>query len=196
MQYGRSIMQRTNHFRYAVLAGALVALSGAFSVARAQDPEDLQRGVARISVINGDVNVRRGETSEWVAGVVNAPLLTGDHIATGPNSRAEIEFDANNVLRLGANAELRLTQVEYGRYQLDLAHGLMTYRLLRPSDSTAEIDTPSVSVRPSRAGSVRISVSESGETEVVARNNDVEIFTPKGYPWLRSGQAMVARVAA
>src|SRR5947207_15543335 len=120
-------MQRTKHFRYAALAGAVLAVSGAFVPARAQDPDDLQRGVARVRVINGDVNVRRGETSEWVAGVVNAPLQTGDHIATGPNSRAEIEFDANNVLRLGANAELRLTQVEYGRYQLDLAHGLMTY---------------------------------------------------------------------
>src|SRR5215467_4862021 len=82
----------------------------------AQDPDDLKRGVARISLINGDVSVRRGDSGEWIAGVINAPLLTDDSVATGPNSRAEIQFDASNILRLGANAELRLSQLEYGRY--------------------------------------------------------------------------------
>src|ERR1017187_5990035 len=49
---------------------------------RAQDPDDLKRGVARISLMNGDVSVRRGDSGEWVAGVINAPLLTDDRVAT------------------------------------------------------------------------------------------------------------------
>src|SRR6266550_6346596 len=99
-------MARINHFRYLALAGALLAAAGTLTPARAQDADDLKRGVARISLINGDVNVRRGDSGDWVAGVINAPLMTGDRIATGPSSRAEIEFDASNVLRVGANAEV------------------------------------------------------------------------------------------
>src|SRR5690348_1900301 len=172
-------MRGTHHLRYLALTGALLAAAGAFTPVRAQDPDDLKRGVARISLINGDVSVRRGDSGEWVAGVINAPLLTDDHVATGPNSRAEIQFDASNVLRLGANAELRLSQLEYGRYQMELAHGVVTYRMLRATEGNIEVDTPSLSVRPSRPGSYRVSVNESGETEVTARNGDVEVFTPR-----------------
>ena len=186
-------MRRAHFLNPFALAAALAAIAGTVTPVRAQDPDDLQRGVARISVMNGDVNVRRGDSGDWVAGVINAPLMTGDHIATGPASRAEIEFDASNVLRLGANAEVNLAQLEYGRYQLELARGLSTFRILRPNDVNIEIDTPSVSVRPSRAGSVRILVSDAGETEVTARGGDVEVFTPRGSQWIRSGQTMMAR---
>ena len=186
-------MRRNHLYTPIALAAALVAMAGTLTPVRAQDSDDLQRGVARISLMNGDVNVRRGDSGDWVAGVINAPLMTGDHIATGPSSRAEIQFDANNAIRLGANAEVNLAQVEYGRYQLELARGLSTFRILRQNDVNIEIDTPSVSVRPSRVGSVRILVSDAGETEVTARGGDVEIFTPRGSQWIRSGQTMMAR---
>ena len=189
-------MGRLGKFRFLALTGAVLFLAGSLTPARAQDPDDLKRGVARISLINGDVSVRRGDSGDWVAGVINAPLLTDDYVATGPNSRAEIEFDANNVLRLGAGAELRLTQLEYARNQMELAHGVMTYRMLRPSDGNIEIDTPSLSVRPQRPGSFRVSVNEAGETEVTARNGDVEVFTPRGSQWVRNGQTLMARGAS
>src|SRR5450631_4219691 len=189
-------MGRTSTFRFLALTGTLLLTAGFFTTARAQDPDDLKRGVARISLMNGDVSVRRGDSGEWVAGVINAPLLTDDRVATGPNSRAEVQFDASNLVRLGANGELRLTQLESARYQMELARGVMTYRMLRTSDGNIEIDTPSLSVRPSRQGSFRISVNEAGETEVTARNGDVEVFTPRGSQWVRSGQTLMARGAS
>ena len=188
-------MKRLGNFRFLALTGAMLALAGSFTLARAQDPDDLKRGVARISLMNGDVSVRRGDSGEWVAGVINAPLLTDDRVATGPNSRAEVQFDASNLVRLGANGELRLTQLESARYQMELARGVMTYRMLRTSDGNIEIDTPSLSVRPSRQGSFRISVTEAGETEVTARNGDVEVFTPHGSQWVRNGQTLTAHGA-
>jgi FecR protein len=182
--------------RFLALTGALLTVSGVNAPLQAQDPDDLKRGVARISLINGDVNVRRGDSGDWVAGVINAPLLTDDRIATGPNSRAEVQFDASNALRIGANADLHLAQLEYGRYQMELGRGTATFRSLRAADVNIEIDTPTISVRPSRQGSVRIAVSESGETEVTARNGDVEIFTPRGSQWIHTGQTMLARGSA
>src|SRR3954447_21208490 len=109
-------------------AGLLLA--GLMFPAYAQDADDMQRGVARISLMNGEVSVRRGDSGEWVAGVINAPLMTDDRIATGPNSRAEVEFDANNAIRIGANAEIHLSQLEYNHYQMEMARGLATYRVL------------------------------------------------------------------
>jgi hypothetical protein len=171
-------------------------MAAAATPARAQDPDDMKRGVARISLINGDVSVRRGDSGEWVAGVVNAPLLTDDRIATGANSRSEVEFDASNVLRIGGNAEVRLAQLESGIYHLEIAKGTVTYRILHASTANAELDTPSVSVRPSREGSYRISVNDAGETEITARAGDVEVFTPRGSQWIYNGQTMMARGSA
>src|SRR5581483_5794536 len=94
------------------LAGALGVVAG-FVPAHAQDADDQQRGVARISLMNGDVSVRRGDAGEWVAGVINAPLMTGDSISTAPNSRAEVQLDGSNLMRIGGGAEVHLAQVEY-----------------------------------------------------------------------------------
>src|SRR6202166_5072604 len=139
-------MGRTSKFRFWAWTSAVLLTAGVFNTARAQDADDMKRGVARISLMNGDVSVRRGDSGDWVAGVINAPLLTDDRIATGANSRGELQFDTANMLRFGANTELRLTQLEYGRYQMVLAHGMVTYRVLRPSDANVELDTPNVSV--------------------------------------------------
>ncbi|HXB70111.1 MAG TPA: DUF6600 domain-containing protein, partial [Candidatus Acidoferrales bacterium] len=189
-------MGRTPKFRFLALTGAVLLTAVGFTPARAQDPDDLKRGVARISLMNGDVSVRRGDSGDWVAGVINAPLMTEDRIATAAGSRGEVQFDSANMLRFGANTELRLTQLESGRYQMALAHGIITYRVLRPSDANAEIDTPNVSVRPAKQGSYRISVNEAGETEVTARTGDVEVFTPTGSQWVRAGQTLMARGTA
>src|SRR5206468_4604078 len=122
------------------------------------------------------------------AGVINAPLMADDYIATGPSSRAEVQFDASNMIRVGSNVQLHLAALEYGRYQMELAHGTATYRVLRPSTVNVEVDTPTLSVRPSRVGAYRISVTEAGETEVTARAGEVEVFTPRGSQWVNANQ--------
>jgi hypothetical protein len=187
-------MKPLPNLRLLVLAGVALLSAGMFAPVRAQaDPGDLQRGVARISLMNGEVSVKRGDSGDWVAGVLNAPLMAGDSIATSPNSRAEVEFDSSNALRIDGDAEVRLAQLEYGRYQLDIARGTVTYRVLRQTDANMEVDTPNVSVKPLRPGAYRIAVSDAGETEVTARSGSVEVITPTGSQWVNTGQTMQAR---
>jgi len=173
-----------------VLAAVLAA--GAGAPVRAQDADDQQHSVARISVMDGQVSVKRGD-ADWVAGVINAPLLADDHISTGPNSRAEVEFDSANLLRLGGTAEIRIAALEADRLQIELSHGTLTYRVLRPSSTNAEVDTPNISVRPTKIGAYRISVTEAGQTELTVRAGDVEVFSPRGSQWVSAGQLMIAR---
>src|SRR3954464_12429767 len=198
MEQRESIMGTFGRVRLLWMAGAVAVLAGSAIPARAQDDvaDDQQRGVARISLINGEVSVKRGDAAEWVAGVVNAPLLSDDRISTAPNSRAEVQFDASNLIRIGGNAEVHLAQLEYGRFQLQIARGTVSYVVLRPSSANVEVDTPSVSVRPSKQGVYRITVSESGETEVIARAGEVEVFTPRGSEWVNTGKMMIARGTA
>ena len=182
--------------RWMFWSGAVLLAAGLAAPARAQDADDQKRAVARISHIDGEVSVRRGDSGDWVAGVINAPLMADDRIAAGPSSRAEVEFDGSNVLYMGGTSEIHLSALEYGRYQMELAHGMITYRILKPAGVNVEVDTPSVSVRPSKVGTYRISVNDNGETEVEVRSGDVEVFTPRGSQWVNAGQMLLARGSA
>ncbi|MFN3323233.1 MAG: DUF6600 domain-containing protein [Bryobacteraceae bacterium] len=169
----------------------ILAVSGT-AVGLAQN-EGPGRGVARISVIDGDVSVRRGDSGEWIAAAVNAPLVVDDRILTGPGSRAEVQFDYANMIRIGRDAEIRLSELEHRRYQVQVAQGTTTFRVLRDSDADVDINTPSVSVRPVKRGAYRITVLADGTSEITVRSGEAEIFTPRGVERLRSGRTMVAR---
>src|SRR5215469_15196770 len=139
----------------------LTALAVAAARAQVQDSasDDLKRGVARISFLNGDASIQRGDSGEWVAAAVNAPLEANDRVTTGANSRMEVEFDSGDILRVGGGADVTLTDLEANRYLVAVGHGMVTFRVLRISSNDIEVDTPNVSVRPSKVGSYRISVS-------------------------------------
>jgi hypothetical protein len=68
-------------------------------------------GVARISLTNGNVTVQRGDSGDTVAAAVNAPVMVGDYLSTGDNSRSEVQFDNADFARLGADTQVRFTQL-------------------------------------------------------------------------------------
>ena len=87
--------------------------------------------MARVSIVGGEVSVRRGDSGDWVAAVINAPLMVEDRVSTGAGSRAEVQFDSANLIRVGANAEIRLAELGFNHYHLQIAHGTVTFRVLR-----------------------------------------------------------------
>jgi hypothetical protein len=191
--------------RYSILLSKLTFAAVVTSICWAQtapppadqpDPEDRNHGVARISLLNGDVSVRRGDSGDFVAGAVNAPLLVQDAVQTGPASRAEIQFDSANRLRLAENAEVRMAELVANKYQIQIGHGTTMLSVQRDSASQIEIDTPSVAVRPSRPGAYRVAVLEDGTTQITVRAGEARVDSGHGEERLTAGQTMLARGAA
>ena len=118
-----------------------------------------------ISSLKGSVSIRSGDAGQRVAAAVRAPLRAGDYLTTGPNSRADVEFDSTNTFRIGGNAEIRFMPPESGKYQMELINGDITYNAAGPAPIIA-IDTPSVSVRPAETGVYRIAVNAARESEI------------------------------
>ncbi len=176
--------------RWAASATLLTLVLG--PAVRAEDDDGPGRGVARISLISGDVSVRRGDSGDWVAAAVNAPLVVQDRVLTGPGSRAEVQFDWANMIRLAGDTEIRLAELEHHRYMIQIARGTVMFRVLRDSEAEVELNTPSVSVRPLRKGAYRITVRED-ESEITVRSGEAEVFTPRGAERLRAGRTMLAR---
>ena len=150
-------------------------------------------GVARVSLLNGDVSVRRGDNGDYVAAALNAPVMVQDSIQTGAGARAEVQFDVANMVRLAQNTEVHFTDLQNGRYQMQLGRGTVTYRLLRDVNPQVEIDTPSISVRITQQGVYRITVTDDGQSYVTPRNGQAEVFTPKGSQVVPTGQTLMAR---
>lgn len=143
-------MNLNNRFnRWAFPVGVLFLFATTGPALRAQDqgydPEQAKRAVARISLLNGDVSIKRGE-ADVVAAAPNTPLVTEDRIYSGPSSRAEVQFDYANFLRMAGDAEVRLAQVEAGHYVLQLARGTVR----SPCSRTASSRKPKSKRRASR----------------------------------------------
>ena len=185
----------------AILAGFLFAMSAAV-MAQDQDapppPDgqsqsdsgpDANAGVARISLIHGDVSTQRGDSGDWQAAALNAPVVAGDHVSTGDNSRVELQLDNANVLRLDEHAQANIVALDRNTIQVQLGQGRANYAVLRNSDANAEIDTPNISIHPDRQdGNYAIYVAGDGHTEVVVRRGSVDISTPQGSTRVDSGQ--------
>ena len=146
-------------------------------------------GVARISLINGDVSTQRGESSEWSAAALNAPVLAGDRVSTGDQARTELQLDYANLLRLGEQSQANVNTLTRSQIQIQLGRGMANYSVLKNSDADAEIDTPNVAIRTDRReSSFRIVVTADDHTEVLVRRGEVEITTPQGGTRVTQGQ--------
>ena len=180
--------------RFALLAAtSLATLFGQPQPQDAPEEDGPGRGVARVSLMHGDVSVRRGDTNEWSAAAVNQPLMVEDRLLTGPGSRSEIQFDYSNLIRLGSDTEVRMGNLEQRRFLMMVSRGTVTYRILRDMEADVEIATPSIAVRPTKKGIYRIAVAADGTTEITVRSGEAEIFTPKGSQRLTSGRTLLAR---
>jgi plastocyanin len=127
-------------------------------------------GVARISAAEGRVDVRRSDTGEAYAAVLNAPVGAGDYVTTRAGARAEVEFDYASLLRLAPGTQIRFTQLDPHAHSVQLAQGTVELRVLRGLDAHPEVQTPSALVQPSARGSYRITVTQAGNTEITVRS--------------------------
>src|SRR5579862_4016564 len=95
------------------------------------DPADAaEHGVGRLSLINGSVSLTRGDSGESINANINEPLVTTDRVITGQSSRAEIQFDPGSMIRLGANTEVRMGDLQYRHYLVQISEGTTLFRVL------------------------------------------------------------------
>ena len=149
-------------------------------------------GVARISLINGDVTTQRGGDGDWVKAGVNTPLIEGDTIQTGPGSRAEVQLDYSNLIRLDGATEVEVSELANRKFRVRLIEGRITYSELRNGEADVDIETPHIAVRPAKNGRYEIE-ARYNETTVQVRKGEAEVVSSEGIEVVRSGKLMRVR---
>ena len=148
--------------------------------------------MARISLTNGDVTTKRGDSGDWVAAEVNAPLVEGDILETGPGARVELQLDYSNIIRLDGSTTVEIAELGDRRFRVRLLDGRMTYSELQGGEADIDIETPLVAVRPRERGRYEVEVRD-GETTVQVRRGRTEIASVNGIEELGQGRMMVIR---
>jgi len=150
-------------------------------------------GAARVSVINGEVSTMRGDSGDWVAAIVNAPVMQGDTVATAASSRAEVQLDFANVLRMDQNSDVKVADLTQKHIQIQVASGIIDYTVFKGAEADAEIDTPNMAVRPLGEGVYRIQIDAESQTQLTVRKGKAEVSTPEGSTTVERDQVIYVR---
>jgi hypothetical protein len=146
-------------------------------------------GASRVSLLQGDVQVKIAETGEWAPASVNMPLIEGDEVWVPEGSRAAIQTNNGSHFRLGADTALQVLRMDRDSYQFHLAQGDV-YVLNRPlRRSTLQFDTPDASIRAFRNSTFRIEVPD-GETDVSVFTGSVLTENISGTTRVRAGSML------
>jgi len=159
-----------------------------------EDPARTDQGVGRISMTHGEVSTQRGDSGTWSAAVLNQPVVNGDKVSTGAGSRAEVQLDYANILRLGANAQATIANFTQKYVQIQLGQGLANYSIFGEGETEPEIDTPNVAVHPAhKDGVFRIEVRPDGDSIIIVRKGEAQISTPQGIADIKAGDMATVR---
>jgi hypothetical protein len=144
-------------------------------------------------MLNGEVSTMRGDSGDWVAAIVNAPVVQGDAVATAASSRAEVQLDYANVLRLDQNAQVKIADLSQKHIQIQVASGIIDYTVFKGSDADVEIDTPNMAVLPQGEGVYRIQIDADSQTQLTVRKGKAQVSTPEGSTNVERGQVIYVR---
>src|SRR5215207_5474435 len=129
--------------------------------------------VLRVSLLKGEVSLRRAGNDEWEDARLNAPLVEGDVLATGRDARLEIQADARNFIRVGPDSLIRVVTLRDEGIALSLSEGTATFRLAQFDKEKGyfELDAPGTTVAAERTGQYRVDVERGGAVRVTVRED-------------------------
>ena len=149
-------------------------------------------GVARISIVQGDVAIMRGDSGDWIAAKPNMPVVEGDSVQVNTAARAEIQLAYGNFLRLGGGTEVEFVQLGGKQFRVRLVSGAAIYSELAGSEADVDIETPLAAVRPMKAGRYIVSV-QPAETRISVSKGRTEVAFQITSQMLESGRTMIVR---
>jgi hypothetical protein len=150
-------------------------------------------GVGHISMIQGDVSVQRGDSGDWVATSLNTPVSSGDTLATSARSRAEIQLDFADILRLSEQSQAKIADLSRNHIQMQIGQGKASLSLFQGGQAEVEVDTPNVTIRPNKNGRYSFEVISDSETNVIVREGEAEVSTSQGSTTVKEGELISIR---
>jgi hypothetical protein len=191
-----SLLRSTKHLSLTLLFLFFTLLFVTPTVVNAADDNDeadeITARVMRISLLSGDVNVRQSDSKEWEKATLNLALVEGDTLQTEHDARLEIQVDARNFVRVGADSLLRIVTLRDEGIALSLVEGTATIRLARFDKAREyfEVDAPDTTLAVETQGLYRLDVSREGRVRLTASDGGrARIYSETSGFTLRDGKS-------
>jgi hypothetical protein len=152
---------------------------------------DIQARVVRVSLLSGDVSLKRNGNTDWERGRLNFPLVEGDTVATDRDSRLELQFDGRNFVRLSSSSVLRIVTLRDEGVALSLIEGTALVRLAKFNQDKEyfEVDAPRTTMAAQKKGLYRIDAPREGRVRLTVRDGgSARIYSDTSGFVLRDGR--------
>jgi hypothetical protein len=131
-----------------------------------------------ISACQGNAQVKKTGTADWVKAEISAILAANDMLKTGPNERLTVTFFDGSAIDLEPNTQIEVKELVQGKktsikLKQQIGSTLSKVKKLADPASQYEIETPAA-VAGVRGSEMQVNVAADGMTEV--RNVEGKIF--------------------
>ncbi len=120
----------------------------------------------------------------------NAPLTRGNIAASGPESRAEVQLDYADVLRLDQGTEVCIADLARTRIRIQVALGRVHFVAFPGRQADVEIDTPNMAVHVRSEGDYSLAVHAPDSSQLTVRSGYADVYAGSGSKSVASGQAI------
>jgi len=131
-------------------------------------------GDVRISLIDGDVQIRTEDTGDWVPASINMPLREGDRIWVPEGGKTELQLKDGTSLRLDEKSALEILTLDKDSLQFYLTEGHAYANFKGRKGSLLQMDTPISSVRAYDRSIFRMDIADDGLTQVSVFSGTVD----------------------
>lgn len=150
-------------------------------------------GVARVSVADGEVEVRRGQSGDRMKARGGMPVLGDNTVTTGKSSRAELQFGQGNFVRMNSETVLRVVEIGNRFFHVEVLEGDVTYTQMKGGESDVTIHLHSATVYPRKPGEYRVSVRPGAQSDITVRKGEAEVASNSDTEKLGKGRRMTIR---
>ena len=155
------------------------------------DDYDVKARVVRISLIAGEVTLKRQGNTDWERARLNFPLVEGDTLSTDRDSRLEIQIDARNFVRLAPHTTMQIVALRDEGVALSVIEGTATVRLAKfdHEHEYFEVDAPRTTLAIEKKGLYRIDVPDDRRVRLTVRDGgSARIYSDTSGFALRDGR--------
>jgi len=146
-------------------------------------------GAMRVTIEQGDVQVKIADTGDWVPVSINMPLVEGDELWVPEGSRAAVQTNNGVHIRLDGDTAFQVLRMDRDSFQFYLPQGSAYVLSLVGKRSVLQIDTPDTSIRSFGRATFRID-TPGGETDVFVFRGSVLAENDAGRTTVRAGSML------
>ena len=146
-------------------------------------------GYLRISLLEGDVQIKTQDAGDWGLASINGPLEEGDQLWVPEGGRLELQLNTGTYIRLDQDSAIEILFMDKSSSQFYLSQGHAYLNYNAPEGNVIQVDTPGASTRAFSKATFRIDIPDD-YTEVAVYSGNVETENQIGKTSINAGEML------